>query len=141
MVLAGNQTQSQRQHGQQGIHAVQDPAVAGQQATAVLDPRGTLEQGFQQITHDASLFAGSKRNEILVGYQDRLQIDKFDLAIDWGERFWIFTRPLFAVLEFFNSHVGNFGLAIMLLTAVLTVLLTMPLMETGRAATLKDINI
>jgi len=40
----GEQPQGNRQHGQQGIDAVEHAAVAGQQRAAVLDPGAALEQ-------------------------------------------------------------------------------------------------
>jgi YidC/Oxa1 family membrane protein insertase len=107
---------------------------------AVFEGRLVAIPAGRQITHDSRLFAGAKRNEILVGYQNNLNIDKFDLAIDWGERFWIFTRPLFAVLEFFNSHLGNFGLAILLLT-VCTKLVFFPLANQAFASMAKIKNL
>ena len=61
------------------------------------------------------LFAGAKVVPMLSGYQKSLGIPEFDQAVDWG-LFWFFTRPLFQVVEFFYQHVGNFGIAILLLT-------------------------
>lgn len=65
------------------------------------------------VTH---LFAGAKRDEILDAYAEQLNLPKFDDAIDWGSWFWWITRPVFTVLEFFHGLVGNFGIAILLLT-------------------------
>ena len=62
-----------------------------------------------------SLFAGAKRNEILAGYEKSLNLPRFIYAIDWGFLFFL-TRPIFMILEFFYNHVGNFGVAILLLT-------------------------
>ncbi|MBX7249488.1 MAG: membrane protein insertase YidC [Caulobacteraceae bacterium] len=90
----------------------------------------------RQITRDTRLFAGAKRNEILKGYETELGITQFDLAIDWGKMFWIFTRPLFAVLEFFYKHIGNFGLSILLLT-VCAKLLFFPLANQAFASMAK----
>lgn len=68
-----------------------------------------------QITETRRLFAGAKRNEILVGYQDSLDLPRFVYAIDWGF-LWFLTRPIFIVVEFFYGILGNFGLAILALT-------------------------
>ena len=51
----------------------------------------------------------------LRAYEKALSIPRFDFAVDWG-MFWFFTRPIFTVLDFFYTHVGNFGVAILLLT-------------------------
>ncbi|CAN5133794.1 membrane protein insertase YidC [soil metagenome] len=62
-----------------------------------------------------SLFAGAKRNEILAGYEKSLHLPRFIYAIDWGFLFFL-TRPIFMIVEFFYGLVGNFGVAILLLT-------------------------
>lgn len=71
----------------------------------------------RQITETQHLFAGAKRNEILAGYEESLSLPRFVYAIDWGFLFFL-TRPLFLVVEFFFGLVGNFGVAILLLTVV-----------------------
>ena len=47
-----------------------------------------------------------------------LGIANFDLAIDFGW-FYFLTKPIFYLLIYLNSQVGNFGLAILLLTVVI----------------------
>ena len=74
----------------------------------------TLAPGMQ-TTETTRLFAGAKKVSVLADYEKSLNIPKFDQAIDWGN-FWFFTRPLFSVLTFFHKLVGNFGIAILLLT-------------------------
>lgn len=76
----------------------------------------------RQITETQRLFAGAKRAEILRGYENSLGIPRFDQAIDWG-MFWFLTRPIFLTVEFFYGLVGNFGVAILLLTVVIKLLL------------------
>ena len=61
------------------------------------------------------LFTGAKIVPLLQQYEKQLNIPQFDQAVDWG-LFWFLTRPLFSVVEFFYQHVGNFGVAIILLT-------------------------
>ena len=75
-----------------------------------------------QITETRRLFAGAKRNEILAGYEQTLDLPRFVYAIDWGFLFFL-TRPIFWLIEFFYGFLGNFGLAILALT--LTVRLVM----------------
>lgn len=77
--------------------------------------QNTLAPG-AQLTETSRLFAGAKRDEILDAYGEQLGLPKFDDAIDWGNWFWWITRPIFAVLEFYYKLLGNFGLAILLLT-------------------------
>ena len=74
----------------------------------------TVQPG-QTVTETQSLFAGAKRNEILAGYEKSLHLPRFVYAIDWGFLFFL-TRPIFMIVEFFYGLVGNFGVAILLLT-------------------------
>ena len=74
------------------------------------------------ITETTRLFAGAKRNEILKGYENSLNLPRFVYAIDWGFLFFL-TRPIFMLVELFYGWFGNFGLAILGLT--LTVRLIM----------------
>jgi YidC/Oxa1 family membrane protein insertase len=61
------------------------------------------------------LFAGAKEVKLLENYRDNLNIEKLDLAIDFGWLHWL-TKPLFKVLAFFNAGIGNMGLSILALT-------------------------
>jgi len=61
------------------------------------------------------LFAGAKQVPVLQAYQEDLGIVNFDLAVDFGY-FWFLTKPLFQALHWFYAQVGNFGIAILLLT-------------------------
>jgi YidC/Oxa1 family membrane protein insertase len=80
-----------------------------------LDARTVAPGAAAQVTH--RLFAGAKVVDILRGYQDSQNIAHFDLAVDWGW-FWFFTRPLFWLLDTFYKFIGNFGIAILMLTVV-----------------------
>lgn len=62
------------------------------------------------------IFAGAKETAILDGYADA-GINKLDFATDWGWFYW-FEKPIFYVLHWLFTIVGNFGVAIMLLTLV-----------------------
>ncbi len=63
-------------------------------------------------------FAGAKEVRLLDGYAKSLGIEQFDKAIDWGWFYW-FERPIFWVLDQLFKLVGNFGVAIILLTFVI----------------------
>lgn len=77
------------------------------------------------ITDSFMLFAGAKSIEVLDAYEKTCKITMFDRAVDLGFLYFI-TKPIFLVLNYFYKMIGNFGLAIMLLT-VLTKLLLFPL--------------
>jgi len=67
---------------------------------------------YERTSH---LFAGAKVVQVIEGYNDSLGIQRFDLAIDWGW-FHFLTRPFFYALAYINGLIGNFGLAILVLT-------------------------
>jgi len=67
------------------------------------------------VTDDTRLFAGAKEVALLDHYEQDPGVPKFDRAIDFGLFYWL-TKPIFLTLDFFYKLIGNFGLAIMLLT-------------------------
>lgn len=95
----------------------------------------TLAPG-QTLTQTTRLFAGAKTVPLLRKYEfggeppawwkvwdtTKGQIPRFDDAVDWG-MFSFFTRPIFNILEMFYKLVGNFGIAILLLTVTLKLVL------------------
>ncbi len=62
-------------------------------------------------------FAGAKRAELLSAYEEQLGVDRLYDAIDWGW-FYFLTKPFFWLLSTINKIVGNFGVAIILLTVL-----------------------
>ncbi len=65
-----------------------------------------------------NLYAGAKKVLVLEDYQKILGVDNLDLAVDFGW-FWFFTYPFFLALHYIGLWVGNMGVAIILLTAIL----------------------
>jgi YidC/Oxa1 family membrane protein insertase len=61
-------------------------------------------------------FAGAKEVTTLDAYKDA-GIARFDRAIDWGWFIW-FEKPIFYLLDWLFRMVGNFGVAIILLTCI-----------------------
>src|ERR1700751_5575159 len=92
---------------------------------------------------NARLFAGAKEVSVVGidfpfgpgGYNQALHLNYFDLLIDWGW-FYFITKPMFLALDFFYHLVGNFGLAILLVT-VLVKLLFFPLANKSYASMAK----
>ena len=93
---------------------------------------------------NARLFAGAKEASVvginfpiggLGGYNKQLELNHFDLLIDWGW-FYFITKPMFLALDFFYHLVGNFGIAILLVT-VLVKLLFFPLANKSYASMAK----
>ena len=75
------------------------------------------------IEFSSRLFAGAKVVAVLDRYAEAEKdgIIHFDLAVDWGW-FRFLTKPIFYVLDYFNGKIGNFGLAILLLTVIIKAL-------------------
>ncbi|WP_282605847.1 membrane protein insertase YidC [Pelagibius sp. Alg239-R121] len=62
-----------------------------------------------------SLFAGAKVVSQIDGYEERLGVKFFDKIVDFGWFYYI-TKPLFYALHWLNEKIGNFGVAILVLT-------------------------
>ena len=78
---------------------------------------------------NARLFAGAKEVSIvginfplvgIGGYNKELGLNHFDLLIDWGW-FYFITKPMFLVMDFFYRLLGNFGLAILMVTVLVKI--------------------
>ena len=83
----------------------------------------------QTISSVNRLFAGAKTVPVLNTYERQLGVPRFDDAVDWGH-LWFLTKPIFWILEQFYKRVGNFGVAILMLTVVIR-LITFPLANKG----------
>ncbi|MGB2932090.1 MAG: membrane protein insertase YidC, partial [Methyloceanibacter sp.] len=68
------------------------------------------------------VFAGAKEVNLVDGYSSQLGIPKFDLLIDWGW-FYFLTKPMFFALDYFFKLVGNFGVAILIVTLLIKLVL------------------
>jgi YidC/Oxa1 family membrane protein insertase len=81
------------------------------------------------------LFAGAKEVNTINAYMADLGIKKFNLMIDWGW-FWMITQPMFQLIDIIYKFVGNFGVAILIVT-VLVKLAFFPLANRSYASMAK----
>ncbi len=69
-------------------------------------------------TDSVKLFAGAKEIKLLDKYTKQFNIEKFDLAVDFGWYYFL-TKPFFYILDFLFHIIGNMGWAILLFAALL----------------------
>ncbi|MGF1455726.1 MAG: membrane protein insertase YidC [Alphaproteobacteria bacterium] len=93
------------------------------QADYLLDPQ-VIPAG-QSAEVSSHLFAGAKKASLLDRYEVSQNIERFELAIDWGWFFFL-TKPFFIAIDFLAKLTGNFGVAILAFT-VLVKLVFFPL--------------
>jgi YidC/Oxa1 family membrane protein insertase len=79
--------------------------------------------GVDQTTEiSTSLFAGAKEWAAINSYEKSHNIEKFVDSIDWGWFFFL-TKPIFRVLFWLNSIIGNMGWSIVGLTLIIKTIL------------------
>jgi YidC/Oxa1 family membrane protein insertase len=69
---------------------------------------------------NARLFAGAKEVGVVNDYDRGLKLNRFDLLIDWGW-FYFITKPLFMAIDYLYRLVGNFGVAILIVTVLIKI--------------------
>ncbi len=76
-----------------------------------------IAPGATGVAH-ARLFAGAKEVQVVDDYEKQLGLNRFELLIDWGW-FYFITKPMFWSLDYIFRLVGNFGVAILIVTVLL----------------------
>lgn len=92
--------------------------AAGQVFQARFDGAETLLAPGASTTSSSRVFGGAKESKTLEAYQKDLGIPRFIDAIDWGSMFFWLTKPFFFILSWINGYVGNFGIAILIVTVL-----------------------
>jgi YidC/Oxa1 family membrane protein insertase len=89
------------------------------QADYLLDPQTIAPGGMGAA--DGRLFAGAKEVATVNAYDAALHLNRFELLIDWG-RFYFITQPMFWAIDHIYRYVGNFGVAILIITLTVKIL-------------------
>ncbi len=95
------------------------PAEPEEKSLFQVDVRGegvVVEKG-ASAESKSHVFVGAKKIDILDTYESKIGVKHLDLAVDFGILYFL-TRPMYFFLTLFNSWVGNFGVAIILLTCL-----------------------
>ncbi len=71
-----------------------------------------------QVSTESRLFAGAKEWVTIRSYEQDYNIDRFIDSIDWGWFFFL-TKPIFMLLHWLNSKIGNMGWSIICLTVII----------------------
>ena len=81
----------------------------------------TIANPQKSTSNTLKIFIGAKEVYPIDNYTEKEKIDRFDLSIDWGW-FYFITKPLFFVIDYIFKIVGNFGVAIIILTLLVRIL-------------------
>jgi YidC/Oxa1 family membrane protein insertase len=100
------------------VEVIEKSWLNGADATAL----PTIAPGQSRSYGHWHLFLGPKKVSVLEDYEKKLAIDHFDMAVDFGW-FYFITKPMFIVLSSLQNMVGNFVLAILIMTIVIKVAL------------------
>ena len=72
-------------------------------------------------SNQIKIIIAAKEVDAIDGYAENSNINKFDLAIDWGW-FYFFTKNFFFAIDYFFKLTGNFGIAIILITICIRII-------------------
>tara|TARA_S200000501_G_scaffold325093_1_gene322742 strand:+ start:197 stop:1876 length:1680 start_codon:yes stop_codon:yes gene_type:complete len=73
------------------------------------------------INNEIKIIIAAKEVDVVDGYAEKLNINKFDLVIDWGFLYFL-TKPIFLISDYFFKLTGNYGIAIILITVCIRIL-------------------
>ncbi len=82
---------------------------------------GTEAGPNETVEEEIQIIVAAKRVKTIDGYAESLNINKFDLTIDWGVMYFL-TKPLFFAIDYFFKLLGNYGLAIIAVTICIRLL-------------------
>ena len=72
------------------------------------------------VSSKIKIIIAAKEVDVIDEYAEKSNINKFDLAIDWGW-FYFLTKNFFFLIHYFFELTGNYGIAIILVTVCIRV--------------------
>ena len=99
------------------VYKYSQRAAAPEYRTEVLMPIYEVAPGASTAV-STFLFSGAKAYDAITDYEESLKIDKFIDSIDWGWFFFL-TKPIFQLLLWVKSFIGNMGWSIIVLTLII----------------------
>ena len=104
-----------------------------------ISPSLIIKSGSKVLKKDY-IFAGPKELKVLENYERSMDIAFFTRSVDFGILYFV-TRPIFTLLQFFYQLVGNFGVAIILLTLfVRMIMLPLSIKSCASMIKIKDLQ-
>jgi YidC/Oxa1 family membrane protein insertase len=85
--------------------------------TSVVETAPLVVPAGATVSQKSYAFAGAKEEAVIGSYERDYGFDRLELMIDWGW-FQFITKPMFYLLTWLNSILGNFGLAILAVTVI-----------------------
>ncbi|MDE0703685.1 MAG: membrane protein insertase YidC [Rhodospirillaceae bacterium] len=73
-----------------------------------------------EIARTLRILAGPKETAALKTYEENLGIPRFNWLVDWGWFFFL-TQPFYWLLQIIFGYVGNFGVAILVVTILVKI--------------------
>ena len=86
----------------------------------LLGPAQTIAPGAHAASPSATSSPAPRKSRSSTATTTRCKLNRFDLLIDWGW-FYFITKPMFQVIDFFYHLVGNFGVAILIVTVLIKI--------------------
>lgn len=106
-------------------------AIDLNKAVTQVDVRGEAltVSGGQKVSYTMNMFTGAKVVKDLEAYSKSLGVSHLDLAVDFGLLYFL-TKPLYWLMNFFNDLFGNMGVAIIMITICVRIIV-FPLANTS----------
>jgi YidC/Oxa1 family membrane protein insertase len=83
----------------------------------------TLEiEPHMDLSYKSLIYTGAKELDLIDSYETNQNIPLFDRVVDFGW-FYFITKPIYLLLKFFYTYLGNYGLAIIAITLLIKILM------------------